>query len=650
MNEAYHQLELHPDSRYITTFHGTQGKMRYKRLNYGTISAQDIFDKAMDDVLQGINGVLHIRDDFIVYGATQQEHDDSLRKLLQRFQEYNLTFSKRKCKFNLSEVEFFGFIFSKDGMKPAPSKIIALKTMTPPKSASDVRSLLGMAQYSSQFIPGFSNLTAPLRALTLNNAKWKWGSEEQEAFTKLQNALTDDSVLGYYEVGQPTELRVDAGPHGLGAIIFQLKDQGWQPVFCASRSLTKTEERYSQLEREALAIRWACERCYVYLIGSVFTVITDHKPLLPIFSKHNSHPPICLERWLMYLQQFDFTLEYRPGKLNAADYLSRHPSQMGQREAQSINHREEKVKFLIQERVPGAITLEQLRTESINDPILKKLKNCITKGDIATCKKDPDLYPFYNIFQELSVAEDIILRGEVIVIPSKLRPDIIKLSHEGHQGIVKTKQFLRSRVWFPRIDSLVEREIKQCIPCQAATPRTTREPLKMSPLPKGPWVQVSADFCGPFPNGEMALVVIDEYSCYPDVEFCTSTSAKSVIPKFEKIFSTHGIPDIIKTDNGPPFNSKEFKDFAMFKGFSHRKITPLWPEANAQAENFMKTLQKAARTAHMEGKNWKCDIYNFLLNYRATPYSSIGKSPFQMCMNRTVQITSNLFHCSVHQL
>ncbi|CAB3993228.1 PREDICTED: uncharacterized protein K02A2.6-like [Paramuricea clavata] len=112
-------------------------------------------------------------------------------------------------------------------------------------------------------------------------------------------------------------------------------------------------------------------------------------------------------------------------------------------------------------------------------------------------------------------------------------------------------------------------------------------------------------FCGPLPTGDYLLVVIDEYSRYPEVEIPKSTSAKATIPKFDKILSTHGIPIEIKTDNGPPFNSQEFKEFLEELGFSHRKITPLWPKANAEAERFMRTLSKAIITAHTEQLNWK---------------------------------------------
>ena len=282
MNEAYHQLELHPESRHLTTFYGTQGRLRYNRLNFGTISAQDIFDKAVDDTIQGLQGVVHIRDDFIIHGCSQEQHDERLIAFLNRMKESGLTLCPKKCKIAVPSVEFFGVVFEKKGTSPAPSKVEALHNMSRPKDVGEVRSLLGMAQYSAQYVPNFSSITAPLRNLTKSSVKWKWGQEEEEAFNKIKHSLSEDSVLGYYELNQPTKLMVDAGPEGLGLILAQKKSHGWQAVVCHSRSLTPAERNYSQMEREALAIRWACERCYVYLIGGKFTIITDHQPLLPM--------------------------------------------------------------------------------------------------------------------------------------------------------------------------------------------------------------------------------------------------------------------------------------------------------------------------------------------------------------------------------
>ena len=164
-----------------------------------------------------------------------------------------------------------------------------------------------------------------------------------------------------------------------------------------------------------------------------------------------------------------------------------------------------------------------------------------------------------------------------MVIPTSLQKQVINIYHEGHLGIVKTKQLLRSRVWFPVIDKSVERKIASCIPCQASTNSSQREPLKMSPTPNGPWLQVSADFCGPFPTGETVLVVLDAYSKYPEVEIVPSIAAKDTMPVLERIFATHGIPKVLKTDYGPTFQGHAFQSFAKAKGFTHRKITPLWP-------------------------------------------------------------------------
>ena len=148
-------------------------------------------------------------------------------------------------------------------------------------------------------------------------------------------------------------------------------------------------------------------------------------------------------------------------------------------------------------------------------------------------------------------------------IPKSLQERVISICHEGHLGIVKTKQLLRSKVWFSGIDKSVERRVASCIPCQASINTSQREPLKMSPTPNGPWLEASADFCGPFPTGEMVLLVLDAYSKYPEVEIVSSTAAGNAFPALERIFATHGIPGVLKTDNGFPFQGQAFHEFAM---------------------------------------------------------------------------------------
>ena len=205
-----------------------------------------------------------------------------------------------------------------------------------------------------------------------------------------------------------------------------------------------------------------------------------------------------------------------------------------------------------------------------------------------------ELKLFAKVRDELTVNEQlaIILRGTRIIMPYSLRQlRAIKLAHERHQGLAKTKQLLgsstrgsqargtrlllREKLWFPRIDKKVEDLIRSCIPCQANCTAAHPVPLKMNELPPKPWYTVHVDFCGPFPTGEYLLVVTDAYSRFPEVEIVKSTSAVSTIAKFERIFATHRLPHIIKSDNSLPFNSNDIRLYMKKNGIKHQRIIPL---------------------------------------------------------------------------
>lgn len=188
----------------------------------------------------------------------------------------------------------------------------------------------------------------------------------------------------------------------------------------------------------------------------------------------------------------------------------------------------------------------------------------------------------------VSATGNLILRGTCIVIPKSLQEHVVNLAQEGHQGLMKTKSLLREKVWFPNIDKLAESKVKSCNACLITTPECKREPLQMSPLPAAPWKEVSVDFANLL-NQEYLLLITDDYSRYPEVEIVKSTSAAMVIPKLDKVFSEFGVPEVVKSDNGPSLNSKEFASFAHNLGFKHRKVTPKWARANGEVERFVRT-------------------------------------------------------------
>ena len=323
LRSGYHQLVLEPESRYITTFATHKGLRRYVRLNFGTNSASEVFQNAITELIRDIPGLLNISDDVFVFGKTQSEHEKALQAAVQKFSEANITLNRQKYEFNKSSITFFGFVVSSKGISPDPKKVEAIKSASLPTSVSGVRSFLGMVTYCSKFIPNFSDVMQPLRDLMKADTPFQWAEQQQQAFDQIKELLTSDTVMAYFDPSMSTELTTDASPW---AILTQ-KTPGQDDrkvVAYASRALSDVEKRYSQTEREALAIVWAIERLHLYLYGGHFTLFTDCKPIQLILHNPKSKPPARIERWNLRIQGYDFDVVHTKGTSNPPDFLSRH--------------------------------------------------------------------------------------------------------------------------------------------------------------------------------------------------------------------------------------------------------------------------------------------------------------------------------------
>ena len=223
-------------------------------------------------------------DDILVSGKPQ-EHDSYLQMVLTRS---GLTLNKAKCEFSKTTVKFLGHIIDETGVRPDPEKIIAIQKIKTPTSGSDVRRFLGLVNQMSKFIPNLAEITTPLRELLIKNRQWTWDEMQQRAFEQIKSLLTHSPVLALFDPNLETVVAADASSFGLGAVLQQKQPDGeMKPVAFISRSMTPTEQRYAQVEKEALAFTWACERQSDYLIGLRFHMETDHKPLIPLFSTKN---------------------------------------------------------------------------------------------------------------------------------------------------------------------------------------------------------------------------------------------------------------------------------------------------------------------------------------------------------------------------
>ena len=260
-NSGFWQVPLASDSALLTTFITPFGRFCFHRLPFGITSAPEHFERRMSEALQGLSGVVCMMDDILVHGRTKEEHDTHLTEVLQRLQGTGITLNKEKCEFSKTSIKFLGYVIDSDGIQPDPDKVKAILSVKNPQNVGDVRRFLGMVNQMNKFCPNLADITKPLRDLLIKDNLWTWGEPQHNAFAQAKQILTTSPVLCLFDVNLETVLSADASSHGLGAVLLQRQKQGdLRPVAYISRSMTPTEQRYAQIEKEALGFTWACER------------------------------------------------------------------------------------------------------------------------------------------------------------------------------------------------------------------------------------------------------------------------------------------------------------------------------------------------------------------------------------------------------
>ena len=307
----------------------------------------------------------------MVYGKDVAEHDERLKKVLHTLKERGLTLNKKKCVFRMNEIEFMGHLLLAKGIGPTESRVKALQEAREPTDSSEVRSFLGLVNFSAQFISSLATKAEPLRRLTQKNTHFVWGKDQRKAFEELKNSLTDVDTLAYFNPALKTGVAADASPVGLGAVLLKEHDKVY-----ANKTLSSVERRYSQTEKEALALVWSVERFHVYLLGREFELVTDHKPLKIIYLP-KSKPTACIERWVLWLQLYHFHVIYKPGKENITDTLSRLPHTD---EGKNFDDTENYVNFITMKTVPKAMSAKEIEEVALNDKEMECLRQAVQTG------------------------------------------------------------------------------------------------------------------------------------------------------------------------------------------------------------------------------------------------------------------------------
>ncbi|KAG1956974.1 gag-pol fusion protein [Pimephales promelas] len=326
--KGYWQVPLTAQSKELTAFRTPWGLYHFSVLPFGLHGAPATFQRLMDLVLSGLSDyAAAYLDDIIVYSASWEQHLQHLKQVFHRIQEAGLTINSSKFALAKKETEYLGYVVGKGVIKPQLQKIEAIQNCSLPETKTQIRSFLGMAGWYRRFVPNFSARVAPLTDLTRKNCPNQicWTEEAMEAFQDIKAAVCEEPVLYCPNFEEPFVLQTDASDIGIGAVLLQGGSDNRHPVAYVSRKLYPREVRYSTVEKECLAVKWALDTFRYYLLGREFTIETDHRPLQWMDRMRDTNARIT--RWYLSMQPYKFNIQHVPGKSNTtADFLSRLPA------------------------------------------------------------------------------------------------------------------------------------------------------------------------------------------------------------------------------------------------------------------------------------------------------------------------------------
>lgn len=532
IKQAFHQVMLREECRYITTFISPLGLMRYKRLMFGLSAAPELFQKVMDVIFADFPWLIVFIDDILIPAKNAEELTVRTKMVYDRLEQYNVLLNSEKVEANVKELEFLGYFITEKGITVSRSKLDAIERMQPPKSAEEVRSFLGLINFVHRFIPNLATLTHPLNLLTRKGTPFVWESIHQERFEQLKAILLQEETLGFYDSTDDTYVIADGSPVGLGAVLVQRGKCGKYRIICyASKTLTLTEQKYAQTEREALALVWACEKFYYYLYGKFFWLITDHKPLLAIFGERLKPSP-RIERWKLRLMAYNYKVMYRPGKNNIADPLSR-LCQSTPNMGESYDEESERIIRVVASDVcPNALSMDEIISATKTDEELQEIIRWLPYNSKRWPKT---LYRYKKLAESLTTDGNILMKDQRIVIPRSLQNQVLKLAHDPHLGMSSMKRRLRLKVWWTRMDQMVEDFVHSCSECILVS-EPNIAPITRSIMPDGPWKKIAIDYTEVV-SGQHLLVVTDYFSRYVETILIQSMTAKNTVMKLREVFA-----------------------------------------------------------------------------------------------------------------
>lgn len=643
--KGFWQVALDEPSSLLTTFWTPFGRYRWTRLPFGISSAPEIFQTKLRAVVQDLDGVECLADDLLVFGRGETleeamvDHEKCLDKLLSRLEQNNVKLNRSKMRLCQQSVKFFGNVLSNQGLRADESKVAVIKNYPPPTDRKALHRFIGMVNYLSRFIPNLSSDLFNLRKLISEKVPWRWGPIEQHDFEAVKAKVADTRTLKYYDMTQPLWIECDASCFGLGVAVFQAD----QVIGYASRTLTPTERNYAQIEKELLAVLFACVKFDQLLIGNAEIIVkTDHKPLINVFSKPLLKAPKRLQHMLLNLQRYNIQLQYVTGRDNVvADAISRAPDPAGDDPAE---FRKLSIYRVMGETenidLSGFLSISDTQINEIidhtaSDTALQTIVHYVRQGwPEKVDRVAASVRPFFKFRHEIAVQNGLVFRNDRIVIPAALQRQLIDKLHISHSGMESTLRLARSNVFWPGMTDQIRNRIQECSVCAKFAPSQQHPPMKSHAIPVYPFQLVSMDiFFQEYQEKQCKfLITVDHYSDFFELDIVKDLTPRSVVEACKRNFARHGTPQLVVTDNGSNFVNAEMGTFAKEWGFRHSTSAPYHQQANGKAEAAVKISKNLIRKAREAG----LDLWYVLQHWRNIP-NSIGSSPASRLFSRGIR-------------
>jgi len=619
---AYWSVAVEPSDKPKTAFSDGYRLFQFRRMPFGLSTAPTTFQRTMNVVLSPVLGrhTLAYLDDVVVYSPDFNSHLIQLEETLKILNDAGFKLNLAKCEFAVQEFRFLGFKVTPEGILPDPEKVRSIVDMTPPRNAKGVRRFLGATGFFRKHIPKYAAIAAPLTQLTRKDQSFRWGTLEQEAFQSLKDKLASAPILQKPRFNDPFEVHTDASQLAIGACLMQ-RDAHGNPSAVAyfSRKLRGAETRYSATDAEALAVVEGVRAFDPYIYGRQFTVYTDHRPLVYVFTRKTKSAR--MSRWAYELSHYQFQITYKQGvQHKVPDMLSRSVGQIDLADVDPTAMREEQLK--------DSLLLEII--EYLEERSLPKRKLPLALDEFSLQNG-----VLYHIRE---------LPGHVVhqlVVPRSLRAAALKLAHDSafasHPGVFRTYQKLRDLFYFPNMLRDVKSYVASCATCQRRKGTPHRAPLAAAPEVSAPFEKVSADLvdCGLSTAGyRYILVLIDHLTRFLQLIPVPSKEAEVVAEAYINDFLTiFGPPRLLQTDGGCEFTNRLFTQVcSIVKTKTHLTIA-CHPQANGMVERSNKVVKEALATlTERHPLEWHQYVPQVRLALNSAFHRSVGDQPLYLLM------------------